>query len=270
MTMHTDFYCHLKNRTIIEIHGSDREDFLQGLITQDVRLLKNKHILYSLMLSAQGKFQFDFFIINEDNKWLIDIDTERARAFLQKIQLYKLRSDVAINENTDWQVGVSSTRIDAKNCFLDPRLKDLGYRIYDKKVNATQSGEIYETLLLKLGVPDGAKNMIVDKSIPLEWGMSELQAISWDKGCYMGQELTARSRYVGQIRKRTFPIILQTHGEYEVGAKLQANNQEVGELRATNGNLGIALLKLEALQSDIFINEQPIKVVKPSWMVLPV
>jgi len=89
MTMHTDFYCHLKNRTIIEIHGSDREDFLQGLITQDVRLLKNKHILYSLMLSAQGKFQFDFFIINEDKKWLIDIDTERARAFLQKIQLYK-------------------------------------------------------------------------------------------------------------------------------------------------------------------------------------
>ena len=128
--------------------------------------------------------------------------------------------------------------------------------------------DVYENLRLSLGIPDGAYDMVVDKSIPLEWGMDELNAIAWTKGCYMGQELTARSRYVGQIRKRTFPIIFKVPGEYIVGEKLMVDDREVGELRATNGTFGLAMLKLEALKSEIAISGHSIKVSKPSWMLL--
>lgn len=116
----TDFCCHLPNRTIIEIQGSDREAFLQGIITQDIKLLDRQSIIYSLMLSPQGKFQFDFFIIRAGDSWLIDIDATRAHAFVQRLQLFKLRSDVNISVNTDWQIGVSSAQAEVENCFLIP------------------------------------------------------------------------------------------------------------------------------------------------------
>lgn len=264
-----DFCCSLPSREVIEIQGSDREVFLQGIITQDIKLLHTQPILYSLMLSPHGKFQFDFFIIQMGDLWLIDIDASRSQTFLQRLQLFKLRSDVSININSEWEVGVSSLPLETKNCFLDPRLKDLDYRFYAKKTVSEKGNDAYQAWRLSLGVPDGANDMVVDKSIPLEWGMDELNAIAWDKGCYMGQELTARSRYVGQIRKRVFPITFKIPGEYRVGEKLCANGLEVGELRAANGIMGMVLLKLEALQSEITIDNKPIEVHKPYWMILP-
>lgn len=269
MAVLTDFCCHLKNRTIIEIQGNDREAFLQGIITQDIKRLENEPLIYSLLLSPQGKFQFDFFILCINNAWFIDIDVTRAQALMQRLQLFKLRADVSININTNWQVGVSSIKTDARNCFPDPRLKELGYRFYDQNIATKTSCSIYKNLYLSLGVPDGAQDMVIDKSIPLEWGMDELHAIAWNKGCYMGQELTARSRYVGQIRKRIFPVIFKTSSEYAVGDKLWANDREVGELRSINDEFGIAILKLEALQSDILINGHLIEVHKPNWIILP-
>jgi folate-binding protein YgfZ len=264
----TDFYCCLTNRTIIEITGSDREAFLQGIITQDIKRLESQPVIYSLMLSPQGKFQFDFFIVHLGDLWFVDIDTSRSQAFLQRLQIFKLRSDVSLKVNTEWQVGVSSRPLEMENCFVDPRLKELGYRFYDKKIVSEKENDIYQMRLLSLGVPDGAQDMIVDKSIPLEWGMDELNAIAWNKGCYMGQELTARSRYVGQIRKRAFPIAFKISAPYAIGEKLCVGEQDVGELRATNGILGIALLKLESLQAEITINGHSIEVLKPSWMIL--
>ena len=244
-----DFCSSLPNREIIEISGPDCESFLQGLVTQDVKLLQKEPIIYSLLLSPQGKFQYDFFIINAGDSWLIDIDKTRAQALTQRLQLFKLRANINIFLNSAWHVGVSSAMTNAKYSFEDPRLKNLGYRLYDQISLSSQTPvEIYENLRLSLGVPDGAQDMIVDKSIPLEWGMDELNAISWDKGCYMGQELTARSRYVGQVRKRAFPIEFTQTGKF-----------------------GIALLRLEALDQPevIVIDNQPVKVHKPSWMKLP-
>ncbi len=262
-----DFTCILKNRSIIAISGNDKEPFLQGIVTQDVKILQNQPIIYSLMLSPQGKFQFDFFIINLKDLWLIDIESPRAQSFLQKLQLFKLRSDVDIRM-IDWQVGVSLTKQVYENCFLDPRLEELGYRYYSQKIDFSHQSA-YESHCLALGVPRGATDMIVDKSIPLEWGMDELKAISWNKGCYMGQELTARSRYVGQIRKRSFPISFENPGEHTVGDKILSGETEVGELRATKGSLGIALLKLESIGKELHINNNFIKVHQPHWMVLP-
>lgn len=268
MKKNVDFCCYLENRDIIEIHGNDRESFLQGIITQDVRCLEKEPILYSLLLSPQGKFQFDFFIIQIDNNWFIDIDSSCTQAFMKRLQLFKLHSDVNIKLNKNRKVGVSSAKLDLQSCFFDPRLKNLGYRFYEAGIVSETSNDNYEILRLSLGVPDGAQDMIFDKSIPLEWGMDELNAISWSKGCYMGQELTARSRYVGQIRKRVFPVTFEVANNYNIGDKLCVDSQEIGELRAVNGGVGIALLKLDFLHENMFINGYPIKVNKPDWMII--
>ncbi len=269
--VNVDFFSILPNRVIIEVSGSDRCSFLQGLVTQDVSLIEKELIIYTLMLSPQGKFQYDFFIINIGDLWLIDIDESRADILIQRLQLFKLHADVSIVKSIDMHVAVSSEIISTSYCFEDPRLKTLGYRCYDKAFEYNQTPvEVYEDLRLRHGIPDGAKDMIVDKSIPLEWGMDELHAISWDKGCYMGQELTARARYVGQIRKHPFIIELQNADNLEIGTKLYIGEQEVGELRTHNKKFGIALLKLEALtqENSLTIANNPVKVHRPSWMKL--
>ncbi len=269
--MNVNFFSILPNRVIIEVSGSDRCSFLQGLVTQDVSLIEKELIIYTLLLSPQGKFQYDFFIISAEDLWLIDVDESRADSLMQRLHLFKLHANVSIVKNTDMRVAVSSEIISTTYCFEDPRLKTLGYRCYGKTFENKQTPvEVYENLRLSQGVPDGAKDMIVDKSIPLEWGMDELRAISWDKGCYMGQELTARSRYVGQIRKRAFPIELQNTNGLEIGAKLYIGEQEVGELRTHNKKFGIALLKVEALTQEnlVTIANSPVKVRHPSWMKL--
>lgn len=264
-----DFFSILPDRVIIEVSGSDRCSFLQGLVTQDVSLIEKELIIYTLMLSPQGKFQYDFFIINTGDLWLIDIDSIRADSLIQRLQLFKLHANVSIVKNTNMHVAVSSEIVHAGHCFRDPRLKILGYRCYGNNFENKQTPtEVYENLRLSQGIPDGVRDMVIDKSIPLEWGMDELHAISWDKGCYMGQELTARSRYVGQIRKHAFPIELQSTDGLEIGTKLQINQEEVGELRTFNDKFGIALLRIEALtqENSLTIANDPVKVRQPCWM----
>lgn len=268
-----EFCTKLNNRKIIELSGPDRGIFLQGLITKNVDHLQQELIIYSLLLSPQGKFQYDFFVINAGDTWLIDVDESRAESLMRRLQLFKLHANISLNINPDWQVDVSSTVTDAIHVVTDPRSKNLGYRLYGKDLLfAKGSIETYENLRLSLGVPDGITDMNIDKSIPLEWGMDELGAISWDKGCYMGQELTARSRYVSQIRKRAFPIEF-THQPIAIttGARLYMDTLEVGELRSHNLKFGIALLRLDAINhpNQITINNHPIKVHVPSWMRLP-
>lgn len=264
-----DFFGPLFNRSIIEISGDDRATFLQGLITNDVNILNCTQIIYTLMLSPQGKFQYDFFIVNIGDSWLIDIDASRADSLIQRLQLFKLHAKVNISKNTNMSVWVSSKIPCDGLCVHDPRVKELGYRCYGMNFTDAQTPlSVYENLRLSLGVPDGVRDMVVDKSIPLEWGMDKLGAISWDKGCYMGQELTARSRYVGQIRKRAFPIEFQITDGLEIGAKLMLKEQEVGELRTFNDKFGIAIIRLDALSQEnlITVANHPIKVLKPIWM----
>lgn len=263
-----DFFCKLSDRVIIEVSGTDRATFLQGLITNDVVLVEKEHIIYTLMLSPQGKFQYDFFIINAGNSWWIDIDASRADSLIQRLHLFKLHAKVDITK-TDVGVWVSSKVICDGVCVQDPRLSALGYRFYSKNTELKEdSKDVYENLRLSLGIPDGVNDMVIDKSIPLEWGMDELKAISWDKGCYMGQELTARSRYVGQIRKRSFPIEFADAAGFEIGAPLCIKQEAVGELRTFTDNFGIALIRLDAIASGdlIKIANQPIKIHKPTWM----
>src|SRR5260221_3240146 len=140
--------------------------------------------------------------------------------------------------------------------FVDPRLAALGGRAYLPATNVpaeTGTSADYDRLRITQGVPDGSRDLPVEKAILLENGFDELNAIDWDKGCYMGQELTARTRYRGLVRKRLMPVTIEGPAP-AFGAPLLLGEKEAGEMRSANGELGLALIRLEALGPDVLTN----------------
>jgi folate-binding protein YgfZ len=128
--------------------------------------------------------------------------------------------------------------------------------------------EVYDHKRLQEGLPDGSRDMIIERAIPLECGLEDLQAISWTKGCYMGQELTARTKHRGLVRKRYFPVKFEGAAP-AFGTKIMQEEEEVGELYSSNGSLALARLKLEAMtkKMPLMANHQSLRVIKPKWMV---
>ena len=247
-----EFCTHHKDRKIIELSGKDKVNFLQGLLTQDVHLLETQAIIYALMLSPQGRFQFELFVVYVDeNLWLLDVEAEHASAMLKKLQMFKLRSDVGLCISNEWQVGVSTNITSSEIAVVDSRLSEMGYRFYQKNsINfSAEAFDNYHNLRLSLTVPEGSKDMIIDKSIPLEWNMETLNAISWTKGCYMGQELTARTKHVGALRKNIFTVNFSKPGNYLKGCSLIQGDKTVGVLGSSSTNMGIALIHFDALNN---------------------
>jgi len=195
--------CLLKHRSVLKLTGADTLKLIQGLITQDITLLEQQPLLYSLLLSAQGKFQYDMFMWQTDSA--LYMDTDRPDDLYTHLNRFKLRSNVQI-EKTCMNVYASLASMTNQlegALFKDPRHNDMGFRFYSYVTLETSIAlEEYDHHRISLTIPDGARDMTVDKSIPLEWNMDRLNAISWDKGCYIGQELTSRTKHLGLIKKR--------------------------------------------------------------------
>jgi folate-binding protein YgfZ len=164
--------------------------------------------------------------------------------------------------------------------FVDPRLAALGTRailprehlrqaLSETGASETDFAE-YDRLRLQLGVPDGSRDLSLDKSILLEAGFDELHGVDWQKGCYIGQELTARTKYRGLIKKRLFPVRIDGPAP-ESGAIVTLDGREAGEMRSSRDGIGLALLRLEAVAKGInlAVGDTVIEPLTPSWMRLP-
>ncbi|MGV8948087.1 MAG: YgfZ/GcvT domain-containing protein [Candidatus Paracaedibacter sp.] len=294
----------LPNRGVLRVTGKDRATFLQGLITNDVGKISLEQGIYAALLSPQGKFQYDLFITactdaEGQEAWLIDCDRDRAECLLKRLSLYKLRSDVFI-ENVCGQFAVlaiwghsgvldtlglrgvpgAAKPLKEGSVFVDPRLVELGARIIlpqDNIQNFYESAGItftafdnYDFHRLEAGVPDGSRDILIDRGVLLECGFDELNAIDWNKGCYMGQELTARTRYRGLVRKRLIPVRVQGKTPAFQSLILQ-DGVEVGELRTVTKERGIAMLRLEALSKPLPFQCSSATLTPhiPHWMCLP-
>ena len=233
----------LEDRRLVFIHGPDTHTFLQALITQDMALLHTQKAGYSLLLSPQGRFLFDFFLINHNEGLLLDVAHTRLDDLLHTLRRYCLRSRVTFDDvSSAYDVVaffspqpfgslVSGSELSAFHkvvvssqeevCFEDPRLPALGVRMvvskggahgaagdHIKKTGHPVSKETYQRHQLSLGVA-GTSSMVPGKAIPLEYGLHHLQGIAWQKGCYLGQELIARTLHRGQIHKSVFPALCE-------------------------------------------------------------
>lgn len=285
----------LAHRGILSITGDDRKSFLQGLISNDTSRLTAGRALYASLLTAQGKYLHDFFLVEHGDAILLDGEVERLDDLKRRLSLYRLRAKVAIENvsaaydvlayfgdnaesafDLDGERGSQTSR-GATIAYVDPRLSMLGLRLIAAKsdtphlVSAQMAGsmEDYERLRISLGVPDGSRDMVVEKSILLENGFDELHGVDWKKGCYIGQELTARTKYRGLIKKRLMPVSIEGPTP-ATGSLIHIGDEEVGEMRSGIPGLGLAVLRLEAVDraaagERLRSGEAVLHPTKPAW-----
>jgi folate-binding protein YgfZ len=225
-------YTKLPDRAFICITGDDRRPFLQGLITQDIDILDTQPLLYSCLLTPNGKFLFDFFISENGETIILDCEGgERASALFKRLSMFKLRSNVTLElqDNIDAFQIFNGTWDDD---YKDPRHKECGYRTYSKPNGlGTVEFNTWDKHRIQHEIPDGSHDLIPEKSFIHESDIVIESAVSYTKGCYMGQELVSRMHHRGLAKKKLRCIDIK-------------NAPEGADLRSTCGDVGLALTRL--------------------------
>ncbi len=293
-----------ESRTVLAVGGPDRVTFLQGLVSNDVARAGAERAIWSAFLTPQGKYLHDFFLVGEpaqeaatEERLLLDAEAARAADLLKRLKIYKLRSKVEVAELGEERVVALAFGADALAAlglpetpgaarawgggvaFVDPRLAALGARLILPRETARaeleDAGFAFAELAdwdrrrLALGLTDGTRDLEVDKTILLEAGFDELGGVDWQKGCWMGQELTARTKYRGLIKRRLLPVSLDR--AVEDGTPVTADGKEVGSLRSVvaegSGARGLALLRLDALDAEgpLIAGEATVVPEIPGW-----
>jgi len=274
----------LPHRSVIAVGGPDRAEFLQGLISNDTAKVGPGQAIWAALLTPQGRFLNDMFVVEDaQGSFLLETERERAAALAKKLKMYTLRSKVTVEDRggaTEVAVvfGSGADRIlpvAGTTAFVDPRLPELGVRVLAPAGQAATLLGLteaplgdYEALRLRLGVPDGSRDLTVEKALLLESGFDELHGVDWQKGCYMGQELTARTKYRGLIKRRLFPVKIE--GPLPpAGTPVRRDGREVGEIRSGQGDRAIAMLQIEAADGTLVAENARIFPERPAWMKIP-
>jgi hypothetical protein len=270
-------YVLLDARGFVTVGGPDAAEFLQGLISNDIRQVSADRAIWAALLTPQGKYLHDFFVTLIDGVYYLDCEKPRLMDLGQRLSRYKLRAkiDLGIAENhavaalpgKDAPAALNlpaepgaARAIDGGLAYVDPRLADVGARavLPTDRAGPILEGlgfkpvplETYDRLRLDCGLPDGSRDLVVEKSILLESNFDELHGVDWDKGCYMGQELTARTKYRGLVKKRLLPVEIAGDAP-EPGTQILLDGKDAGEMRSAADGRGLALLRLEQLDKAL-------------------
>lgn len=326
------------DRALISVTGRDARTFLQGLVTQDMAKVTATRSVYAALLSAQGKFLYDFFILPhpdddaghtlnaagqevptnaEISSFILDCPATTAEDLLRRLQMYRLRSAVELRRlPAEWSVThllPAATDDSASNALQglpetlggtrfwhggiltrDPRHPAMGLRVVlPRAFDATMSniseqnttvnitlnitpgtGEDYTRHRLQLGIPEGEIDAVIEKTLLLELGFEALGGVDFAKGCYVGQELTARTKYRALLKKCLHQVESASGAPLPpLGTPIMQNGQEVGELRSSLGTIGLAMLRLEAAATQphapLTAAATPLTAHLPAWMPQP-
>lgn len=294
----------LPSRGVLRVAGADARPFLQGMISNDVNKLTPERTLWAALLTAQGKFLHDFFLVQpaapaaDEQSILLDCEAARRDDLRRRLGLYKLRAKVAIEDATaDYRVAVlfgdgalaalglpdeagRAAPFAGGIAYVDPRRAELGARALLPAATAEttlrEAGfaatdlAAYDTLRIGLGLPDGSRDLEIEKALLLENGFDELHGIDWQKGCYVGQELTARTKYRGLVKKRLLPVRIDGPTP-PPDTPVMLAGKEAGVMRSAVDGIGLALLRLEhvdaAAQGALTAGEARLTPRKPAWAV---
>lgn len=231
------------NRVVLKVTGSERHSFLQGLVTNDVNRLSDG-LVYTALLSPQGKFLADFFLVHADDAILLDVAAPFAASLFQRLSMYKLRADVTIEETA---LKVSRGTSDApEGAFTDPRADAMGWRAYG---DADLSQDVdWDSLRVEHLVPESGIELHGDSYI-LESGYERLNGVDFKKGCYVGQEVTARMKHKTELRKGLAKV--NVSGDAEAGTDITANGKPAGTLHTVANGQGIAYLRFDRAKGEM-------------------
>jgi hypothetical protein len=262
----------LRNRSFIEIKGADATKFLQGITTNQVTA---EFPTYHLILSPQGRYLCDFILVPIDDKsYILDLLESSKERLLQMLGLYKMRSKVEINECSSQYLSIYSTGSIAEMSFKDPRSKYLQYRSIIKTDQqhllqnfATKYG-LYNTDKYRFTIPEGDIDMISEKALPPEYGVDLLNGISYSKGCYVGQEVIARTKYQGIVRKKVYHAEAETDiSDIKHGTEITFEDVKIGIFCSGYGLEGIILIREQ--EDSVFnigmVNQLKLKIKPAIW-----
>jgi len=224
-------------RRILQITGSDRAHFLQGLVTNDIRRLGDG-ILYAALLTPQGKYLADFLLIGRPDSILIDVDESLADMLAKRLTMYRLRADV--------QIGDSGLRVRRgtgpapAGALQDPRDPALGWRLYG--TGDGDDGTDWDAIRVARVIPETGIELTPDSYI-LESGFKRLHGVDFRKGCYVGQEVTARMKHKTDLRKGL--AALTVTGDTAPGTPILAGERGAGTLLTRSGDRAIAWLRFD-------------------------
>jgi len=293
----------LPHRALLTVSGADRAEFLQGLVSNDVTRASATSAIWSAFLTPQGRFLHEFFIAEKDGALLLEAEGARRVDLVRRLSLYRLRSKVTVapldgwtvhavwGAAADWAATLPALGMAAAPgmaaafgqglAFVDPRLAAAGLRVWLPK---GAEGELaaagftpgtmgeWDAHRIRLGLPDGSRDLVPEKAILLENGFDELQGVDWKKGCYMGQELTARTKYRGLVRKRLMPVTIEGPAP-DPGAPITLDADEAGEMRSSAEGVGLALIRLEQFEKatagglPLLAGATRLHPARPAWAV---
>lgn len=274
----------LPHRTALRLSGKDVRHFLQGLITQDIEAVTESHSAWSALLNAQGKYLADFFIIADGEDILLDCDATQAQELQKLLTIYKLRADVtitsmaeshsilaALGDMTPLALPEHAGRTEhfhdgAVIAYVDPRSAAMAARVLaprgegetwvQQRGYAQASLPDYEQHRIALGIPRAGIDSIREKTLLLENGFEEMHGVHFEKGCYVGQEVTARTKHRANLHKHLF-IIRAGEALPETGTDILLGERVVGDVRSTCGQAGLAVIRDEAVEKAVN-GEQPL------------
>ena len=228
------------DRTLIRVSGTDRDRFLSGLLTRDV---PPEGLGYAALLSPQGKYLADFLTFRDGDAAWLDVDAALAPALAQRLSMYRLRADVAV-EATDRTVR-AGTGDAPDGAMADPR-PGMGWRLYDA---AGDDGTDWDAVRVENMIPAAGAELIPNESYILEMGFERLGGVDFRKGCYVGQEIVARMKHKTELRKGLARV--RVDGLAEPGVAIDADGRAVGTLHTRSGDRALAYLRFDRAAGEM-------------------
>ncbi len=238
-----------KTRQILLISGSDRVKFLQDLVTNDLGGLAGGAV-YAALLSPQGKYLFDFFLMENNDSILLDVWSDHAAGLAQRLTMYRLRADVRIEavEQKVWR-GLGELPAGAVG---DPRHANMGWRFYGSEAPVMDPLDPAEFVALRVAhiIPESGAELVVDDTYILEAGFERLKGVDFRKGCYVGQEITARMKHKTELKKGLAKVIV-TGDVPPMGTEITANGKAAGTLFTVENGVGLAQLRFQRAKGEM-------------------
>lgn len=259
----TDFCFFDRNRVVLVIEGEDKIDFLQGLTTNNIDKIRDKNLIYTAILSPQGKYLFDFFVFSlGDDQIFIDIHRLRANAIKKFFEFYKLNSNVIVNDKS-CKVILSSRQEECLS-FADPRANVLGWRCYDFKEQfekVSKGFEKFEINRIKNLIPETGIELIPEKSYILELNFEKIHGVDFKKGCFIGQEVTARMKHKGTLKNKLYCGHIPKIPENKDDKKVYSNGKVVGDIYSIFNNYCLVKIKENVKEDNLTVFGEPLALV---------